>query len=139
MVVWFIIEFWNSTKWKFHIGLNKLFQLCKITNKIKGNHANKIHYLALPRRVPTDIFTFSLPLRKKKGLKTKYVMMNSIYSPLILLTIYISITAKKFFFRYYLSSAGCLYLCMYLCYCDCSHTVQPRALKLWHNIPPGAA
>ena len=42
-------------------------------------------------------------------------------------------------FRYYLSSAGCLYVCIYLsiyvCLCDCSHTVQRRALKLWHNIP----
>ena len=42
---------------------------------------------------------------------------------------------KKKYLRYYLSSAGCLYLCMYVCYCDCSHTVQPTALKLWHNIP----
>ena len=31
------------------------------------------------------------------------------------------------------------YLCIYVCECDCSHTVQPRALKLWHNIPHGAA
>ena len=27
---------------------------------------------------------------------------------------WLSITAKKCFFRYYLSSAGCLYVCMYL-------------------------
>ena len=55
----------------------------------------------------------------------------------------LSITAKKIFFRYYLSSAGCLYvsmyLSMYLCECDCSHTVHPTALKLWHNTPHGIA
>ena len=41
------------------------------------------------------------------------------------------------FFRYYLSSAGCVNVCVciYVCYCDCSHTVQPTALKLWHNTP----
>ena len=42
-------------------------------------------------------------------------------------------------FRYYLSSAGCGYLsmcmCGYRCPFDCSHTIQPTALKLWHTIP----
>ena len=42
-------------------------------------------------------------------------------------------------FRYYLRSAGCGYLSIYLsgyrCPFDCSHTIQPTALKLWHNIP----
>ena len=46
-------------------------------------------------------------------------------------------------FRYSLSSAGfcnvsiylCVRVCMYRCHFDCSHTIQPRALKLWHNIP----
>ena len=42
-------------------------------------------------------------------------------------------------FRYYLSSAGCLYLSMYVCKCDYSHTIQPTALKLWHNTPNGTA
>ena len=32
---------------------------------------------------------------------------------------------KKLFLRYYLSSAGCLYVCNY----DCSHTVQPQLLN----------
>ena len=42
-------------------------------------------------------------------------------------------------FRYYLISAGCGYLSICLsghrCNFDCSHTIQPTALKLWHNIP----
>ena len=42
-------------------------------------------------------------------------------------------------FRYYLSLAGCgylsIYLSMYRCPFDCSRTIQPRALKFWHNIP----
>ena len=29
----------------------------------------------------------------------------------------------------------CIDLSMYLWYCDCSHTIQRRALKLRHNIP----
>ena len=47
-----------------------------------------------------------------------------------------SITAKTFIFRYYLSLASCLYLCMYECMLfPLIHTVQPTATKLWHNIP----
>ena len=54
-------------------------------------------------------------------------------------------------FRYYLNSAGCGspcgYVCMYVCMHVCIylsgykcpfdyiHTIQPTALKLWHNIP----
>ena len=49
----------------------------------------------------------------------------------------LSITAKKNFFTYYLSSAGCLYVSIYVCQCDCSHTVQSTASKLWHNIYHG--
>ena len=42
---------------------------------------------------------------------------------------------RDFFKRYYLSSAGCFYVCIYVCLCDCSHTVQPPASKLGQNIP----
>ena len=35
------------------------------------------------------------------------------------------------FLRYYLSSAGCLYQCMYVI----SIVATPTASKLWHNIP----
>ena len=48
--------------------------------------------------------------------------------------ILLSITAIFFRYYIYLSSAGCLYLCMWICLYDCSHTVQPAALKLLHNI-----
>ena len=41
-------------------------------------------------------------------------------------------------FRYYLSAARCgylsVYLSMYRCPFDCSHTIQPTAVKLWHYI-----
>ena len=47
--------------------------------------------------------------------------------------IMLSITAKMFW-GYYLSSPGCSHVCGYYCPLDCSHTVQPTALKLWHNI-----
>ena len=50
----------------------------------------------------------------------------------------LSITANPRFW-YHLRSAGCGYVCIYPCghRCpfDCSHTIQPTALKLWHNIP----
>ena len=39
------------------------------------------------------------------------------------------------FLRYCLSSAGYLYLCMWIGMYVCSHTIQPVALKPWHNIP----
>ena len=47
---------------------------------------------------------------------------------------------EKTFFRYYLSSAVwcvcvCVFLCVYVCLCGYGHTVKPRTLKLWHNIP----
>ena len=46
---------------------------------------------------------------------------------------------RKTFFRYYLSSVVCMhvgvYVGMYVCFCDFSHTVQPRTFKFWHNIP----
>ena len=28
-----------------------------------------------------------------------------------------------------------MYVGMYVCLCDYSHTVQPRTFKFWHNIP----
>ena len=32
-----------------------------------------------------------------------------------------------------------MYLSMYECLFVCSHTVQPTAVKLWHNTPHGTA
>jgi len=45
-----------------------------------------------------------------------------------------SITAKKFFFRYYLSSAGCLYLSMYVDMYVCVFFIvaTPFNLQLWN-------
>ena len=47
--------------------------------------------------------------------------------------IYQSPRKKKI--RYNLSSAVCVYVCMRVCLCDYSHTVQPKTFKFWHNIP----
>ena len=51
-----------------------------------------------------------------------------------------SITAKIYYVPKilgitYVRQDVCMYLSIYVCLCDCSHTVQRRALKLWHNIP----
>ena len=40
---------------------------------------------------------------------------------------------KNFFLV--LPKFGSMCVCSYVCLCDYSHTVQPRAFKFWHNIP----
>ena len=46
----------------------------------------------------------------------------------------LSITAQFFFFRYYLSWAVCMYMCVYVFEITAT-IVQPRTFQLWHNIP----
>ena len=125
---------WHITWWVSHaLNVRKIsigiivfcVHLVLIGPVISNSYLYNVHP-QYTRQIITFFFNFSLSIPPPLSL-IKYPCLSllfslsllSTYLSSLLISIYLSITAKKIFFRYYLSSAGCLYLCIYVCIYVC--------------------